>query len=85
MFFFKLGLLSCTFYVVLTILLEGVYWAVIRSGGVMWFYTGAHPYLRLGLFFGVIFGIIWLISFGAAWYIVYLDVRSKFPIPQIRT
>jgi hypothetical protein len=78
MLFFKLGLLTCAFYAVLTIVLEVALKATVRSsGGVSLFVYGKHPAMTLGAALGVVFGIVWLISFGAAWWIVYLDLKSK--------
>jgi len=34
----------------------------------------------MGLAFGVIFGVVWLISFAAAWRVVFLDLRSQFSV-----
>jgi hypothetical protein len=78
MVFFKLGLLTCAFYAVLTIALEVVLKAMIRfSGGLSLFVYGKHPALTVGGVLGVIFGIVWLISYSAAWWIMYLDLKSK--------
>jgi hypothetical protein len=86
MFFLKLGLLTCAFYIGLTIVVEAVLWAVISFKGLGLFVSVRHPGLspgvalglKMGLRFGVIFGVVWLISFGAAWWIVFLDLRSQF-------
>jgi hypothetical protein len=81
-FFFKLGLLTCAIYAALTIVfdvaLKGI--AYFRGGGITLFASGKHPILSLGAVFGVIFGVLWLISFSAAWWIVYPDRKSKFAI-----
>ncbi len=81
MFFFKLGLLTCVFYVVLTILLEAGLWALVYFKGFMWYYSGKHPGLALSTFWGAIFGVTWLISFCVAWLVVYNDLRSRFRFP----
>jgi hypothetical protein len=88
MFFLKLGLLTCAFYIGLTIVVEAVLWAVIYFNGLGLFVSVRHPGwslgselgLKMGLAFGVIFGVVWLISFAAAWRIVFLDLRSQFSV-----
>ena len=85
MLFFKLGLLTCGFYVVLTMLLELGIWAVAYFKGLGVFFGEKHWYWTLGLKLGFIFGTLWIISFSAAWCIVYLGLKSKLPFRQIRT
>ena len=80
MVFFKLGLLTCAFYVGLTIVMEALIWAKIHFGGLGILVSGKHAGLKLGIMFGVVFGVVWLISFGAAWSIVYFDLKSKLSI-----
>jgi hypothetical protein len=81
MFLFKLGLLTCAFYVVLTLLLEAGLWAMIRFGsGVSVFFSSKHWFWGGGLAFGVIFGTLWIISFSVAWYVVYQDLKRYLPI-----
>jgi hypothetical protein len=80
MILFKLGLLTCAFYVGLTILLEAGLWVVASFWGFGVLVSGRHPGFNLGVKFGVIFGAIWLISFSAAWWIVYLDFKSRLLI-----
>jgi hypothetical protein len=79
--FFKLGLLTCLFYVVMTILLEAGLWGMVYFKGFMWFYRGKHPGLVLGVSWGAIFWVLWIISFSAAWFIVYHDLKSKLHFP----
>jgi hypothetical protein len=70
MVIFKLGLLACAFYVVLTILLEAVLWAVAYFKGLGVFFSYRHLFWALGIKLGAIFGALWCISFSAARYIV---------------
>ena len=78
MYFLKLGLLTCAFYVGLTFLFEAgllafahfTVWGVGYGGGKQWFWT-------LGLKLGFVFGTLWTISFTAAWYIVYHGLKSR--------
>jgi hypothetical protein len=79
MFIFKLGLLTCAFYVVLTILLEAGLWAVANSKGFGVFFSYRHLFWTLGIKLGAIFGALWCISFSAAWYIVYLGLKARMP------
>jgi len=81
MLIFKLGLLTCLFYVALTILLEAVLWVVAYYKGIGVFFSGEHWFWTLGLKLGFIFGTLWIISFSAAWCISYLSLKSKLPIP----
>jgi hypothetical protein len=80
-FFYKFGLLTCGFYVVMTIILEAGLWAVFPNDGVMFFIDRKHPAVSLGFLPGVILGFLWFVSFSAAWYIVYRDFRAIFPLP----
>jgi hypothetical protein len=79
MFLFKLGLLTCAFYVVLTALLGSALWAFLYRGGGFAVSLTKHSFWGTGLFFGLIFGTLWLISFSAAWFIVYQDLKRIFP------
>jgi len=77
----KLGLLTCAFYVGLTALLEAGLWALVYSkGGFSVFVHREHWFWTVGLRLGVIFGILWVISFSAAWWITYQGLKSKFPV-----
>jgi len=77
MFFLKLGLLTCAFYALLIILAEAGIIAFIRTTGGLAYFSkvGTHMYWTLGLQLAVVFGGLWLISFGAAWWIVYKDIE----------
>ena len=78
MVFFKLGLLTCAFYAVLTIVLEFALKGMVHfSGGLSFSVFGKHPALTLGVALGVLFGFVRLISFSAAWWIVYFNLKSK--------
>ncbi|MGA8224144.1 MAG: hypothetical protein WB780_21035 [Candidatus Acidiferrales bacterium] len=80
MFFLKFGLLTCAFYVGLTIVLEGGVWALIYFRGIMFFIDQKHPALSLAAVPAVIFGVTWLVSFSAAWFIVYRDMKGLLPL-----
>jgi hypothetical protein len=72
----KCGLLTCGFYVVMTLVLEVALWP---GNGWMIFIDRKHPALGLGIFTGVILGFLWLVAFSAAWYIVARNLRSLLP------
>src|SRR5207244_12321360 len=55
--------------------------AVAYFKGLGVFFGEKHWYWTLGLKLGFIFGTLWIISFSAAWCIVYLGLKSKLPIP----
>ena len=80
--FFKLGLLSCGFYLGLTIVLLALRWTLAHFTGLSIFVSAKHPGLSLGLLYGAILGAAWLISFSTAWWIVYADLKSALPILQ---
>jgi|HubBroStandDraft_5_1064220.scaffolds.fasta_scaffold100251_2 hypothetical protein len=76
MFLFKLGFLTCAFYIGLTLLFEGAILAMehlIGPTGVFW--SGRHSFWTLGARLGAIFGVLWMISFSAAWCIVYSGLK----------
>jgi hypothetical protein len=76
MFFLKLGLLACVFYVGLTIVLEAGVWGMIHTTGVMYFLPkGKDPFWYWEIAFGVLFGALWTISFSVAWWITYKDFK----------
>jgi len=75
----KLALLTCLFYIVATALFELVLWILVQFRGVMIFIMGPHWFWSVGLLFGIVLGTLWLISFGAAWYIVARGIRSVLP------
>ena len=80
MLLLKLSLLTCACYLVLTIILEFAFLAFVRVvGDFSGSFPAKHSSSWAGLMVGVIFGILWLISFGVAWHIVYRGVRSRFP------
>jgi hypothetical protein len=76
--FFKLGLLTCVFYVGLTIVLDAVRMLLIPLTPVGFRINGLG--FALGARYGVSFGTLWLISFSAAWWIVYLGLKSRLSI-----
>jgi len=80
MFFLKLGLLTCAFYAVLTALLEAGVWAIVYYNGVFLFFGQKHWFWSLGIKLALIFGFLWIISFGAARCIVYQGIKSHSPV-----
>jgi hypothetical protein len=75
---FKLGLLTAAFYVLLTMIAEAAIWGMVHfNGGFAIFFRGKHWFWILGAKLGFIFGILWLISFSAAWYIVYQGIKAR--------
>jgi hypothetical protein len=81
MIILKLGLLTCAFYVALTLLLEVGIWArAYFGGGFGIFVAGKSWFWGMGLWLGVIFGLLWVISFGAAWCIIYASFKAKLPV-----
>jgi hypothetical protein len=77
MFLFKIGLFTCAFYIGMTVLFEATLWAVALFWGFGMFLSGRHPFLRLGVQLGAIFGSMWLISFSAAWWILFPGLKSR--------
>jgi hypothetical protein len=75
---FKLGVLTCAFYVVLTAGLELGVWAWAHSKGFSIFFDRRHSFWTMGLRLGFIFGALWVIAFSAAWLIVYHGLKAKF-------
>lgn len=80
MFLFKVGLLTCAFYVVLTFLLYVGLWALAHTKGFMVLYGGKHWFWTLGAKLGAIFGTLWLIAFSAAWCIIYFGLKVRLPV-----
>jgi hypothetical protein len=77
-FFFKLGLLTCGFYAALTIVLDAALVAAAHLWAVGFRTNG--PGLTLGAKYGVIFGVLWLISFSAARWIVYSGLKERLSV-----
>jgi hypothetical protein len=78
MLFLKFGLFTCAFYVALTLLFEVGVWALIQSKGLMLFVDKEHPATSLAIIPGILFGAMWLVSFCAAWFFVYRDLKPFF-------
>ena len=78
---FKLGLLTCAFYVLLTALFEAGLWVAANYKPFAIFFSGRHWFWHVGLRLGVVLGTMWIVSFAAAWSIVYQGLKSKFPFP----
>jgi hypothetical protein len=78
MLIFKLGLLTAAFYVLLTMIVEAAIWGMVYSkSGFALFFRGKHWSWILGAKLGLIFGVLWLISFSAAWCIVYQGIKAR--------
>ena len=70
----KTALVTCAFYVGISILLEALllgftYW----KGGIM--------YSLNFKAWALIFGLIWLASFALAWRVTIIPFLAKFPLP----
>ena len=74
----KVGLLSCSFYFLLGFLFEVSLLLLGRFKNIQISYVGKHVGWGLGLFYGPVFGIFWLISFSLAWYIVFSKLKIKW-------
>ena len=80
MFLAKLGLLSCAFYALVIVLLEAALWMVTWIRGEFALFVPQRYWgLRIGLLVGLVLGLAWLVSFAGAWWLVYSDMKSKFP------
>jgi len=68
MTFFKLGLLTCGFYVALTLLLEAALWAMAYNWGLGMVLSGERFGFASRFKLGMVFFVLWLVSFAAACY-----------------
>jgi hypothetical protein len=64
MFILKLTLVTCAFYMGITLLLLVGLLAIVHLKGMVGYTLNWRS-------FGVLFGLIWLVSFSAAWRVVY--------------
>jgi hypothetical protein len=64
MFILKLTIVTCAFYMGITLLLLVGLFAIVHLKGIVGYTLNWRS-------FGVLFGMIWLVSFSAAWRIVY--------------
>jgi hypothetical protein len=64
MFILKLTLVTCAFYLGITLLLLVGLLAIVHLKGMVGYTLNWRS-------FGVLFGLIWLVSFSAAWRVVY--------------
>ena len=64
MFILKLTIVTCAFYMGITLLLLVGLFAIVHLKGMVGYTLNWRS-------FGVLFGMIWLVSFSAAWRIVY--------------
>ncbi len=79
MFAFKFCLLTCLFYIILTVLLVGSLWAkVVFGNGLMIIFPKDHLGLKLVVLPGIVLGLMWPISFTAASFIVYREVKRLY-------
>ncbi|HXX43326.1 MAG TPA: hypothetical protein VEJ38_01260 [Candidatus Acidoferrales bacterium] len=85
MIIFKLPLLTCAFYIALTCLLEAGLWAVARFKGIGIWFSGEHWFWTLGAKLGLFLGALWVVSFIAAWCIVYAGVKAHIPAVSSET
>ena len=71
-FLLKLSVLTCLFYLGVTVLMEVAIFLPARIGGSFFYVLHRVP-------IGFIFGVIWLASFSLAWHITYSQFVAKFP------
>jgi hypothetical protein len=64
MFILRLSIVTCAFYLGITLLLVLGMAMLVHLRGSVW-------YLFNWRSVGLLFGLIWLLSFGAAWHIVF--------------
>jgi hypothetical protein len=74
----KLGTYTCLFYLVLTALLEASFFLVnLHFNGLgVWGLRTKSLFWTVGAGLGALFGALWVISFFAAWCIVYAGLKS---------
>jgi hypothetical protein len=71
MLIIKLAVLTCLFYIIIAVLLEIAFILVsnFKDGIIM---------IRGGIgAWGILFGIVWAVSFSAAFYILHASLRAK--------
>jgi len=71
-FLLKLSVLTCLFYLGVTVLMEVAIFLAARIGGSFFYVLHRVP-------IGFIFGVIWLASFSLAWHITYSQFVARFP------
>jgi len=73
----KLGLYTCLFYMLLTLLIVVASVAVVYvRGSLSIFFFGRDLFWTAGADLAAFFGALWAISFFAAWCIVYPGLKS---------
>jgi hypothetical protein len=78
MSFLKVGILTCGFYVVATLVLEIGLWAVAYFKGFgIWGLPGKYLGVYLGIAYGTVLGGLWVLSFSAAWWVVYSGMKAR--------
>ena len=70
MFILRLGIVTCAFYLGITLLLVLAMAAVAHLKGDVW-------YLFNWRSIGFLFGLVWLFSFAAAWRIVFNQFATR--------
>ncbi len=71
-FLLKLSVLTCLFYLGVTVLIEAAIFLAARVSGSFFYVLHRVP-------LGFIFGVIRLASFSLAWHITYSQFVAKFP------
>ena len=74
MFILRLTLYTCAFYLGMSLLIEAGVLALARKGGFSIFFRG----LSGIVIFAGFFGVMWLLSFGLAFRLVFPNVWSRF-------
>lgn len=70
MIFIKLALLTCAFYLTIAVVLEIAFMVLSAAKGGMMVHGGIRAW-------GILFGVVWLVSFTGAFYIVEASIRAK--------
>jgi hypothetical protein len=69
-FILKLAIVTCVFYMGITLLLCAGLMMLVHSKGIVGYALNWRP-------LGTLFGLIWLVSFSAAWRIVYHQLTAR--------
>jgi hypothetical protein len=70
--FLKLACVACALYIGMTLILQLVPFLLVRTQCIVG--------IRMsGLRFGILFGVIWFVSFALPWRIFLSSFRSKLP------
>lgn len=74
--FIKMAVVTCAFYLVVSLIIEGGLFLAALKGGI--FYTLDWRW------WGVVFAVVWLISFVLAWLVFMRPFIASFPRPPFR-